>query len=737
MPTSGEVPLSLDLGRVNQLTASRTDDGSVELRTTGTDPYILFEPFERSQPGDDEFVLAFEYFCPDGIDGVDVYYGPPITAENFLSAGSLRKAEGWQPFSVNLRDASSGRWTKQFNQLRIDPGKLAGRMIRIRNVVLREPNEAERRSQAERDAVRARKQANADIVTDYLAATKPVKIESVAVDGEQIRIAGRTDGETFGALSLIEAPPWQELWKGDIPVAPISQLPTPYSETSQSRLIPQRGTATIQLEGNRFTVSVPRFDGERDRITSRWGVVARADDGSLKLLSHYLYPTDLRAACVHPELDRKTAAGIKGMGGVWPNDILDELVELGVEHITDNIWISSRFSGAPREGWMEFSHNGRTWWVQPAFVREQDRLIKFATDHGMVVSAIILVGFGDNGFAGALQHPDADRAGNYAMPNLTTAEGVAAYEAAIYFLAERYAQPGDPYGRISNWILHNEVDYGWVWTNMGEQPMPVYLDTYVRSMRIVHNIARQFNPHARTFISLTHHWHKENDPAWKTYAPKAMLQMLAEFSRVEGDFEGGAAYHPYPQSLFKPDAWNDTNVTDDFATPLITPKNVAVLDRWMQRGELLFRQSVGSDASRRPHTNHTTTQSSQTIETDDTPGGALGESRPTIPWKVRGVLFSEQGFHTNDYSKESERLQGAAFIYMWRQMRGLKTIEAFHNHRWVDHPAEGGLKLGVRRLPSEGKPYGERKFGWEVYKALDTPGEPAFAEELDPLNSGE
>jgi hypothetical protein len=264
---------------------------------------------------------------------------------------------------------------------------------------------------------------------------------------------------------------------------------------------------------------------------------------------------------------------------------------------------------------------------------------------------------------------------------------------------------------------------------MGEQPLPVFLDTYVRSMRIVHNIVRQFNPHARTFISLTHNWHKTDDPAWKTYAPKKMLKMLAEFSRVEGDFEWGVAYHPYPQSLFKADAWNDTRVTDDFDTPLITPKNLAALDRWMHREEMLFMGKGGTVEAELRSPGGPVASDQAEKETN----GALGESRPTTRGKVRGVMLSEQGFHTNDYSEESERLQGASFIYMWQQMRGLETIESFQNHRWVDHPREGGLKLGIRTLPSEGKPYGEKKFGWEIYKILDTPEEAKVAAELEEI----
>jgi hypothetical protein len=160
------------------------------------------------------------------------------------------------------------------------------------------------------------------------------------------------------------------------------------------------------------------------------------------------------------------------------------------------------------------------------------------------------------------------------------------------------------------------------------------------------------------------------------------LNRLAESSRVEGDFAWGLAYHPYPQDLRNPATWNDRQVTDDFDTPLITPKNIAVLDRWMHRDDM--RDAEGN---------------------------------------VRGVLLSEQGFNSPDYSDESQRLQAAAYLYMWPKLRKLNSVEAFHNHRWVDHPHEGGLLLGLRKLAEGGRPYGDKKLAWYVYKALDTPSE--------------
>ncbi len=745
-----ELPLRFDPNRLHQLSATSEGDGVFAFKTLGEDPFIQLEPFEPTAIDDAQHVLAFDYFCPDTIDDLEVFFGPPIAAGQSFSAGGIRRAESWQPFSVDLREASGGRWSTKFNLLRLDFGKRAGVELRVRNLRLRPPNDAERQSAADRETIRQRKAAAAETVLRYLDAPMSARIERVRVAHDEIEVRGVV-GKEVGELKLIEVQPWQELWNLGRSRREEAQPSRDDSEPTgvmiDQSLLTSAPTIEVKADGT-FIVSTSRFDGARDRLTSRWGVATVASGSPAKLVSHFVYATELKEACHHPDLDAKTADGIKGMAGVWPNDILDELVELGVKHVTDNVWISDLFSAEPREGWSTYQRNGRTWWVNPARVQAHDRLASFATRHGMIVSAIILIGFGDSSIAKLLQHPEAERAGQYVMPNLTTREGAEAYEAAIAYLAERYAQPGDPHGRITNWILHNEVDYGWEWTNMGAQPLAVYLDTYVRSMRIVHTLARQFNPHARVFISLTHNWNVPDDPAWKTYGPRRMLDLLVKFSRVEGDFEWGVAYHPYPQSLFKADAWNDKLPTDNFDTSLITPKNIAVLDRWMHRPEMLFqggRPTASRGSALSPREDRVGRESERGVvpnadASSPRPSPPSGEERGTntagplpLSGKVRGVILSEQGFHTSDYSDASQRLQAAAFVYTWHKLRGLKSIEAFHNHRWVDHPQEGGLKLGVRTLPSDGKPYGDRKFAWEIYQALDTPNEAVkteFAKEL-------
>ena len=426
-------------------------------------------------------------------------------------------------------------------------------------------------------------------------------------------------------------------------------------------------------------------------------MVRRNVSGELELLSHAEYATELDIAPADAPLEMIPASK-KGLGGAfWHSDeLMEEFIDQGNHSTTVNVKLTSLFA---KQGQPAIEHvvDGVTWRFRASEVAIYDRVIKYCTDHDVVVAAILLLPMSAQSDDlsrpdSVMLHPEATKPGLYAMPNLTSPEGVKAYEAVMDFLASRYGRPDEKYGLISNWIMHNEVDFAWSWTNMGHQPMPLYMDMYTRSMRCVWLTAQKYNPHARVFISLTHRWTAPANEDGTIYQVRELLEMLVLQSRVEGDFGWGIAYHPYPQSLLKPDTWNDKDAMFGFDTRYITPKNIEVLDAWLHRPENLYQ----------------------------------GE-------KLRGVLLSEQGFHTPDYSEESQRVQAAGYVYIWHKIQDLDSIETFQNHRWIDHPLEGGLKVGMRTLPSPEHPDGERKFGWYVYRALGTSNEAQeteFAKEI-------
>lgn len=661
------VPLAFDLQTAHDLQIRQLQGGEYELMMTGNDPFVVLNRFDSKLVPESHSVLAFEYFAPSGGEGLTVYYGPPIQGHRHFAAGKLNRSVSWQPFGCDLQKLSEGEWSKDLNQLRLDFGRTSGIVYRIRNLHLRASTLEERRIQSDREAERQQKLESESRINAFYRSRFHSVIDMVRVERKRVFIRGRLSAP-HPQLRLLELRPEVSLAN--------------HSSTAGGEFLlsPQPGVrdhGTLSAE-NEFEFERRRIQDSVDRTTSRWTLAEKHTDGSWKLYSHWKYATDLSVAAAN-DLPQITPPGLKGMAGVTPHFPLEELVELGVHNITINILLTSIMDSVPRQGWVPFQQGSRTWYVNHNQLATYDRLTQFAAENKIVVSGILLINFSNSPFGQLLIHPEADRAGHYAMPNLTTEEGVAAYEAVLEFLAKRYSNPDSALGRITNWIIHNEIGYGWEWTNMGKQPPMLYMDHYLRSLRLVHNVTRRHDPHSRVFISLTHHWNTPSDPDWKTYSNFDLLQRLNESSRIEGDFAWGVAFHPYPQDLRRPDAWNDSRVTQDFDTPLITPKNIAVLDRWMERDEM--RDASGN---------------------------------------VRGLLLSEQGFNCADDSIGSQRQQAAGLVYMWRQMRGLKNIEAFHNHRWVDNAKEGGLLLGLRKLPANDQPYGDKKLSWEVYKALET-----------------
>ncbi len=405
-----------------------------------------------------------------------------------------------------------------------------------------------------------------------------------------------------------------------------------------------------------FTVVYPRYrKSGYDRIYSSWQINN----------SPLVYATDVSEAAKHPDLKPMVAKNRKGVGGIHPDPkLFPDLVELGVGHITVNILLRQKFS--------------------PAQVRQLDQTLTFAHKNGIVVSAILLI----PPKAPVLAHPDCDPSAKYAMPDMTSDEGRKAFAESVGFLASRYCKPGAPHGRISHWIIGNEVDAGWVWTNAGEKTAGQYMDEYCRALRIAYSSVRRFDPDGKVYISLTHHWNSAHKPNPKRfYQPRELLKSLNSHSEVHGDFEWGVAFHPYADSLFNPKTWEDKLATDHFDTPKISMKNIVVLERFMRQPEFLY------------------------------------DGRP------RTILLSEQGYHTAKKDPDAEKHQAAAIVYAWRKMNPLESIEAFHYHRWIDHEREGGLNLGLWTVKKGSTTWPEKKkFSWDVYRALGTAEEKKASE---------
>jgi hypothetical protein len=507
---------------------------------------------------------------------------------------------------------------------------------------------------------------------NYLDHSFPCEVTNVRVQANGIVIEGRT--------LAMDAP----LFLAEAPI---------FAETADSSSLIANERIQVDTE-DRFRIRVDRFAKEdrrqRDRLFSRWAI-AKQPGAALEPLSRAHYPDIVESSSTLPE---ERPRGRKGLSALWTGRPLTDLDDLGISAVTVNIRLNSLMRMTPGTGRSEFSYGNRTWYVDDHSVERLDSTLREAARRHIIVSAIILISKAnespDREYGKLIAHPDAVSAGTYVMPNVNSREGHLAYAAALEFLARRYSQPDGKFGRIHHWIMHNEVDAGWEWTNAGEKSALEYLDLYQKSMRTAFFIARQYDSHAKVFISLTHYWTERANPHF--YPSRKLLELLLEFCRAEGDFEWAIAHHPYPQNLGKPRTWQDKKATFSFDTPQITFKNLEVLDAWVRQPSTFY----------------------------------LGKYQRTIH-------LTEQGLNSPDYSAVSLRDQAAGMAYAWNKLKVLKSIKVFHYHNWVDNRGEGGLRIGLRRFPDDKEDPHGRKPIWDVYRALDTDKEEqatAFAKEV-------
>ncbi len=479
----------------------------------------------------------------------------------------------------------------------------------------------------------------------YLEAGFSARIERVAVGEKEITISGTSDREA----SLASLP-----------------MERRHDDTTVPEIL-----ATIPP--GRFSLTVPRGD----RLTHRWQLV-----GDGKAISHARYAEAV--ACRAPDLPPAMLKSKKGLGGWNADRIPGELEALGISSVTVNVKIDSLVALQPDPGTVPFQWNGRTWHAREDRLAELDRTFAEAEKNGVMVSAILLVGNPareNNDVVPLLGHPDATKEGIFAMPNVTSPDGISLYGAVLNLMAERWSKTGTPHGRVHQWIMHNEVDAGQEWTNAGDKSAVEFMDLYLRSMRMMDLIARQYDPNARVLISLTHHWADPGKKEW--YGSKRLLDLLVRFGEAEGDFPWGVAYHPYPQSLLNPRTWEDDQATHSPDTAKITPKNLEVLDVFMKQPRLLHHGNV------------------------------------------RPVHLSENGFNSKDYSDAVLAEQAAGMAYAWKKLSGLSSIKAWEYHNWIDNRHEYGLRIGLRKFPDEpGDPHGKKPI-WHLYQALGTDREDA------------
>ncbi|MGD8777361.1 MAG: DUF5722 domain-containing protein [Ignavibacteria bacterium] len=648
-PTSTSQSISFSDDYNDMEFVKKTED-FCEIKITGNDPYIYTLPLTENLERKNN-VLSFKYFCPKGLDHIEIYFCPPFDIAHSKLASNVGSSEGWVEYSIDLTSEVKN-WGNKGDYLRVDLGSISDVEIQIRNMKLRAKTKRELELEAQYEEKKKAEAILEENLKNYLSSDFNSFVNSVSVSENRVKITGQIES-TFD-IYLCEVTPYQD-------VTEVEKFDSP-----------------IKIENENFEIEVDRRitkDGiNYDRILSKW-VVAEKDGDTYKLKSHARYADQIDAKYNLP--DEKPASR-KGLGGFHAGRFVSDLDDLDITSATVNIWFTGFMYTKPVPGRISHNYNGKEYYFDEKVIADFDSTFRLTASKNIIVAAILLVSkaeqCSDPEIGRMLQHPDCDPAGIYSMPNMTNPESVECYAAALDFLASRYSRADKKYGRIHHWIMHNEVDAGWVWTNAGDKTELVFMDTYIKSMRMCYNIARSYNPHSEVFVTLTHYWNWTTHP--KFYLSKNLLEILIDYCNKEGDFQWALAQHPYPEDLFEPKTWLDQHVSYDFNTDLITFKNLEVLNAWIKKPEALYK----------------------------------GKYKRTL-W------LSENGTNSRDYSEKCLKEQAAGFAYTWKKMKDLDGIDGFQWHNWIDNRGEGGLRIGLRRFPDDETDPGGRKPVWFVYQA--------------------
>ena len=109
----------------------------------------------------------------------------------------------------------------------------------------------------------------------------------------------------------------------------------------------------------------------------------------------------------------------------------------------------------------------------------------------MTVTAVLLNDW--NSATPQLYYPGVKRqpagTANYYGFHVATEEGFETLKAIAAFLTERYSSLQSPYGRVSNWVIGNEIN-NQLWNYMGPMSLEQYMEEYVRAFRVFYTAIR-------------------------------------------------------------------------------------------------------------------------------------------------------------------------------------------------------------------------------------------------------
>lgn len=434
-------------------------------------------------------------------------------------------------------------------------------------------------------------------------------------------------------------------------------------------------------KGDALSFDVPLNLGTaEDRMYSKF-VVAVFDGEKYTKVSNTAYVTNPEAVAKHTD-PYKNAQTKKGLLIENTDSMVADAFELGVNHVIVNI----PFHHILGEG-INYEYDGKTYSFNKALMEQYDSTIRKMSEKSMTVTAVILNGWNDSTpqlvYPGVTRQPE-NQVFYYGF-NASTKEGYETIKAIASFLADRYSSLRSPYGKVSNWIIGNEIN-NQQWNYMGDMPIDQYVHEYERAFRVFYTAIKSTNQNDRLYFSTDYNWNHDANGLNK-YNAKDIIDRFADMTGAGGPMDWGLAYHPYSIPMTEPEFWDDDQtglITYDAGSPVVNLKNLSVLTDYMQNASMRDPQG-----------------------------------------KVRHIILSEQGFTSKSLTRgENNDLQAAAIAYAYYIADSNPYIDAFIMSRQVDAPLEvnSSLMFGLWHCdmtqPNAIVPT-MRKKSWSVYKNID------------------
>lgn len=431
---------------------------------------------------------------------------------------------------------------------------------------------------------------------------------------------------TDGILYLVELQPYQNSLEGRTDYAAKASL---------------GDSAAFTFSLNRNTL--------QDRLYSRF-VVAVWDGNKYIPVSkpHYITNPEAVAANKNKFSDPLTKKGLN-----IELNMLGDAFELGVKHVATNI----SFHQILGQG-IDYQYDGKTYHFDANVIKGYDDTISALSGKGMTVTAIILNGW--NPATPDLIYPGTKKSSNafYYLFNTATPEGLEQTRAIASFLAERYNGSNPNQGKISNWIIGNEIN-NQQWNYVGARDLTSYVQAYQNAFRVFYTAIKSTSANDRVYYSLDYNWNNEIDNKLK-YGGRQIVDTFNSIANEQGQMDWGLSYHPYPCPMTEPEFWDDDKtglIKNDFDSPVINFKNLTTLTDYMAQDSL------------------------------KSPTG-----------QVRHIILTEQGFTARTQSgQDVSQVQAAAYAYSYYMVDSNPYIDAYILSRQVDAPLEvrSGLAFGL------------------------------------------